>query len=104
MSPTRLLLYASALALFSLLPAAAAAHPATGIVVDARGRIHFSDLETVWRLDAGGRLTIFRPGVRGRHVHELSIDKDGNVYGGDVTYEPSTAKWVEAVWRRTPDG
>ena len=46
MSPTRLLLYAFALALFSLLPASALAHPASGIVVDARGRIHFSDLET----------------------------------------------------------
>jgi sugar lactone lactonase YvrE len=104
MSPTRLLLYAAALALFCLAPASASAHPATGIVVDAHGRVHFSDLETVWRLDAGGRLTVFRPGVRGRHVHELSIDKEGNVYGGDVTYEPSDGKWVESVWRRTPDG
>ena len=104
MSPTRPLLYAVALALCTLLPAAVSAHPATGIVVDARGRIHFSDLETVWRLDASGRLTIFRPAVHGRHVHELSIDKDGNVYGGDVTYEPSTNKWIEAIWRRTPDG
>jgi sugar lactone lactonase YvrE len=100
----RLLLYGAAFALFTLLPAAASAHPATGIVVDAQGRIHFSDLETVWRLDAGGRLTIFRPAVRGRHVHELSTDKDGNVYGGDVTYEPSTGKWIEAVWSRSPDG
>lgn len=97
-------LYAITVALFALWPAPASAHPATGIVVDAQGRVHFSDLETVWRLDAGGRLTVFRAGVRGRHVHELSIDKEGNVYGGDVTYEPSTARWVEAVWRRTPDG
>jgi hypothetical protein len=104
MSSTRLLLLTAALTLFFLLPMAATAHPATGIVVDARGRVHFSDLETVWRLDAGGRLTVFRPAVRGRHVHELSIDREGNVYGGDVTYEPSTGKWVEAVWRRTHDG
>jgi sugar lactone lactonase YvrE len=104
MPRTRLLLYAAALALAALLPATTTAHPATGIVVDAQGRIYFSDLETVWRLDAGGRLTVFRAGVRGRHVHELSIDRDGNVYGGDITYEPSTQKWIEAVWRRTPDG
>jgi sugar lactone lactonase YvrE len=104
MTLTRLLLYASALALCALLPAAARAHPATGIVVDAQRRILFSDLETVWRLDAGGRLTVFRPAVRGRHVHELSIDREGNVYGADITYEPSTQKWVEAVWRRTRDG
>ena len=104
MSLTRYLLFALAFALCSLLPAAAWAHPATGIVVDAQGRILFSDLETVWRLDAGGRLTVFRPAVRGRHVHELSIDREGNVYGADITYEPSTQKWVEAAWRRTPDG
>src|SRR5215213_8702846 len=79
MSLTRLLLYTVALALCSLLPAAAAAHPATGIVVDAQGRILFSDLETVWRLDASGRLNIFRPAVRGRHVHELSIDSGPRV-------------------------
>lgn len=104
MSRNRLLLFAAALALSALPPAEASAHPATGIVVDARGRVLFSDLETVWRLDAGGRLTVFRPAVRGRHVHELSIDQEGNVYGGDITYEPSTVKWVKAVWRRTPDG
>jgi hypothetical protein len=98
------LLYAVALALVVLLPASLSAHPATGIVVDAQGRILFSDLETVWRLEPGGRLTVFRAGVRGRHVHELSIDKEGYVYGADITYEPSTVKWIEAVWRRTPDG
>lgn len=104
MSPNRLLLYAATLALYALLPATTSAHPATGIVSDAKGRILFSDLETVWRLDADGRLAVFRPAVRGRHVHELSIDKEGNVYGADITYEPSTQKWVEAVWRRTHDG
>lgn len=104
MPRTRRLLFAVALALVALLPAAASAHPPTGIVVDAQGRILFSDLETVWRLEHSGRLTVFRAGVRGRHVHELSIDREGNVYGADITYEPSTVKWIEAVWRRTPDG
>jgi hypothetical protein len=104
MPSTSRLLYVVTLLLVALLSATANAHPATGIVVDAQGRIHFSDLETVWRLDASGRLTVFRPAVRGRHVHELSIDKEGNVYGADITYEPSTVKWIEAVWRRTPDG
>ncbi|HEX8335346.1 MAG TPA: hypothetical protein VF621_01370 [Pyrinomonadaceae bacterium] len=104
MPRTMRLLQVAALALVGLLPAAASAHPATGIVVDAQGRILFSDLETVWRLDAAGRLDVFRPPVRGRHVHELSIDRDGNLYGGDNTYEPSTNRWSEAVWRRAPDG
>jgi len=58
MSRTMRLLQVAALALVGLFPAAASAHPATGIVVDAQGRILFSDLETVWRLDAGGRLDV----------------------------------------------
>ncbi len=104
MTRTGLLLFAAALALAVLLNATASAHPATGIVVDAQGRVYFSDLERVWRLDAEGRLAVFRKGVGGRHVHELSIDSEGNVYGADVSYEPSTGKWLNAVWRRTPDG
>jgi sugar lactone lactonase YvrE len=103
MPRAKLLLCAAALALL-FLPTPTTAHPATGIVVDARGRVYFSDLETVWRLDAGGHLTVFRPAVRGRHVHELSVDAAGNVYGADVSYEASTGKWVSAVWRRAPDG
>jgi sugar lactone lactonase YvrE len=102
MSTTRLVLFAGALLL--LLSTSVSAHPATGIVIDTQGRILFSDLETVWRLDARGRLEVFRPAIRGRHVHEISIDREGNVYGGDLTYEPSSKKWVEAVWRRTPEG
>ncbi|HWS86917.1 MAG TPA: hypothetical protein VN282_08125 [Pyrinomonadaceae bacterium] len=86
MSLTRLLLYAAAHALLCLVPVSASAHPATGIVVDARGRVYFSDLENIRRLEPDGRLSIFRPGVRGRHVHELSIDRDGNVYGGNSSW------------------
>ena len=54
----------------------ARAHPASGIVVDSKGNIYFSDLETVWRVDSAGQLNVFRDGVRGRHVHE----PDGSTY------------------------
>ena len=99
---TLMLLNAAAALLF--LCAAASAHPATGIVVDKAGRVYFSDLETVWRLDASGRLSVFRPGRSGEHVHELSIDGQGNVYGANTAYQPSTAKWITSVWRRSPEG
>jgi len=92
------------LGLSAFFPAAAGAHPATGIVVDTQGRIYFSDLETIWRLDAEGRLTVFRAGGRGRHVHELSIDGEGRIYGAEETYEPRTKRWISSVWRMTPDG
>lgn len=100
--PTKTLLNAAASLLF--LCAAASAHPATGIVVDGEGRVYFSDLETVWRLDAAGRLSAFRPGRGGQHVHELSLDARGNLYGETNAYEPSTQKWVTSVWRRSPEG
>lgn len=87
-----------------LLFARASAHPATGIVVDRQGRIYFSDLETIWRLDSEGRLAVFRSGVDGGHVHELTIDEEGNIYGAEVSYEAATQKEINAIWRISPAG
>ena len=95
---------AAAVSLLAASGAAAAAHPATGIVFDPQRRtVYFSDLETVWRVDAAGRLSTFRAGVRGRHTHELAIDGDGNVYGGDISYAGGE-RWVSAFWRMSPAG
>jgi sugar lactone lactonase YvrE len=87
-----------------LVPLTTEAHPATGIVVDRSGNVYFSDLETIWKLDSKGRKTVFVAGVNGRHVHELAIDQEGNIYGGDVSYNPSTQGWPSAIWKMTPDG
>jgi len=78
------------------------AHPPTGIVVDKAGNVYFTDLETVWKLDTSGALRVFRSGVAGRHVHELTIDKEGNVYGADISYE--NQEWVYDVWKMSPSG
>lgn len=80
----------------------AKSHPASGIVVDSKGNVYFSDLETVWRVDSSGKLTVFREGVRGRHVHELAIDQHDQIYGADISY--ISEKWVSSVWRMTLDG
>ncbi|HEX8070776.1 MAG TPA: hypothetical protein VF546_12545 [Pyrinomonadaceae bacterium] len=90
------------LALGLLAPSAARAHPSWGIVVDAAGRVVFSDLETVWRVDASGRLAVVRAGVSGRHVHQITLDEAGNLYGADWSYDPP--RWQSAVWRITPAG
>ena len=82
----------------------ASAHPAWGIVVDRQNQIYFSDLETIWRIDAEGKLKVFRPGVSGRHIHELALDEDGNIYGADYSYEAETQSYIEAIWKMTPDG
>jgi sugar lactone lactonase YvrE len=80
------------------------AHPPTGIVVDRSGNVYFSDLETIWKLSAEGSLTVFRAGQRGRHVHELAIDHDDNIYGADVSYNPATKRWPSSVWVVSPSG
>jgi hypothetical protein len=80
----------------------ASAHPASGIVRDHGGNIYFSDLETVWKIDINDKLSVFRPGVNGRHVHELAIDDQDNIYGADISYQ--SQKWISAVWKMTPDG
>jgi hypothetical protein len=75
----------------------AGAHPASGIVVDSQGNVYFSDLETIWKVDTDGQLTVFRAGVRGRHVHELAIDPNDNIDGADVSYV--SQKWIMSVWK-----
>lgn len=80
------------------------AHPPWGIVADGQGRVYFSALETVWEIDERGRLSVFRPGVSGRHTHELTLGEDGNIYGEDLTYEPAAERWITAVWKATPSG
>jgi sugar lactone lactonase YvrE len=92
----------SALVLFMTVEVSA--HPATGIVVNRQDQIFFSDLETVWKLEPNGKLSVFRQGVSGRHVHELAIDDQDSIFGADVSYEPATQKWISDVWVMTPDG
>jgi len=69
-----------------------------------RGQVYFSDLEMVWRIDPQGRLSIARAGVSGRHVHELAIDDQGNVYGPDYEYVSEAAGFRTALWRLDSSG
>ena len=79
------------------------AHPAWGIVVDRSGQIYFSDIENVWRIDTRGRLALARASV-GSHVHELSVDDAGNVYGPDYTYSPERNEYSNRIWMMDPSG
>lgn len=87
-----------------LLAGNVSAHPAWGIAVDRQGQVYFSDMETVWRVDAQGKLTVWRAGVRGRHTHEINLDENENLYGVDNDYEPATERWISALWKMTPSG
>jgi sugar lactone lactonase YvrE len=88
---------------FFLLTAEVAAHPAWGIAVDRQGQVYFTDLKTVWKIDAQGTLSVFRKGDD-RHTHELNIDEAGNIYGADNSYEPATQRFFSSIWKMTPTG
>lgn len=90
-------------ALLLILPAALAAHPPYSLVVDEGGNAYFSDLEAVWKLAPDGRLSLFRPAVAGKHVHELAL-ADGAVEGEQNEYDPATQVHRGAIWRRTLGG
>jgi hypothetical protein len=78
------------------------AHPAWGIAVDRQGQIYFSDLVTVWKIDAQGKLLVFRAGTD--HTHDLNIDEAGNLYGAENSYDPATQRFFSAIWKMTPAG
>jgi len=84
------------------LTAKAQAHPAWGIAVDRHGQVYFSDLKTIWKIDAHGRLSVFRTGTD--HTHELNIDDAGSVYGAENSYDPVTQRFFSAIWKSTPAG
>ncbi|HJQ30609.1 MAG TPA: hypothetical protein VJ866_00440 [Pyrinomonadaceae bacterium] len=97
----------TAAAVLFVLVSELSAHPPWGVAVDPQSQVYFSDLETVWKIDARGRLSVFRAratGEGGRHTHELNCDEAGNVYGEDLTYEPGTEHYIAAVWKMTPAG
>ena len=102
MSPRRALAAAFAGALLAF-AGGASAHPPRGVVVDGRGQVYFSDLTSLWKVDAQGRLVRARPAGE-RHTHELAIDAEGAVHGEDSYYDPATGAYRAAVWRLAPDG
>ena len=73
-------------------------------MVDRKGDIYFSDLETVWRLSADGRMSVFRPGIPETHVHELALAADGAIEGDQNRYDPATQRYYTGLWSRTPSG
>jgi hypothetical protein len=75
------------LALACLLPAPAAAHPGTGIVVDRLGQIYFVDMVSgIWKLDRRGVLTQ----IRGPAFHWMALDAADRFSSVDL---PSGPGW-----------
>ena len=85
------------------LAAGVSAHPAWGIAVDQQGRVYFSDLKSVWKIDLDGKVSMFRRGTDS-HTHEINLDETGNVIGAENSYVPATQKFYSGIWRMTPAG
>lgn len=88
------------IASFFVSPFDAKAHPAWAIVVDDKNQIYISDLEKIWKIDCSSVVSIFSE----RHTHEITLDKNGDLLGEELHYEPSTQKYTAALWRITPKG
>ena len=76
------------------------AHPAWAIVADDKNQVFVSDLEKIWKIDAQGKVSVFSE----RHTHEMTLDKDGNLLGEDLHYEPATQKYTSSLWKIAPNG
>jgi SMP-30/gluconolaconase/LRE-like protein len=68
-----------ALAVASLLPTPATAHPGSGIVVDRLGQVYFVDMVSgIWKWNATGGLTH----LPGQAFHWMALDAEGRFAGG----------------------
>jgi hypothetical protein len=66
----------SSLTLLGLTGARAAAHPGSGIVVDAKGQVYFTDTgQGVWKIDAKGRLIL----IHTQPYHWMALDEKGHL-------------------------
>ena len=80
----------------------AIAHPGTGIVMDSKGNVYYTDLDHVWVISPDGERKI---AVANIHTHELYIDAQDNLFGEHEWYEgEATDKWGNYVWCLKNDG
>ena len=82
------------LALWTLMPCRAYAHPGSGIAVDDRGAVYFTDTgRGVWRIEPGGDRKL----VSDNALHWMAIDRVGGFADGPDDF-------AEFFWRATPRG
>ena len=80
----------------------AKAHPGWGIVVDSAGQIYFADADRnkIWRVNRQGKLEAI---IAGKHSHEITLDKAGNLYGTHLYYVEAGDHWFTSFWKLAPD-
>lgn len=78
------------------------AHPGWGIVVDGGGQVYFADVDRnkIWRINRQGKLEAI---IAGKHSHEITLDKAGNLYGTHLYYVEAGNHWFTSFWKLAPD-
>jgi hypothetical protein len=92
---------AAALALFGLATFTASAHPGSGIIVDAQGRVYFSeagDIDAhlpgaIWQIDQQGKLTRLHEG--GAHFLTLDLKRGFTQANLDRWHREQVTPWLE---------
>lgn len=77
------------------------AQPSASVVMDSRGFVYYSDLETVWQISPTGTRTPVVLGVRSR---QLYVDPGDRLYGEDATIDDISGRPFHSIWRLDPDG
>lgn len=78
------------------------AHPGTGLVIDSKGNIFYTDLEHIWKISPERIQTI---AVKNVHTHHLYMDQNDNLFGQHSIYSgEATNKWYYYLWKLNADG
>lgn len=78
------------------------AHPGTGLVIDSKGNIFYTDLEHVWKISPDGIKTT---AVKNVHTHHLYMDLNDNLFGQHSIYSgEATNKWYYYLWKLNANG
>jgi hypothetical protein len=78
------------------------ADPGTGIVIDSKGNLFYTDLSNVWMLKPDGSKTIAVPNV---HTHELYMNAKDELFGEHLWYNGEQLNtWGYYLWKRNADG
>ena len=85
-----------------LAAAPASAHPSRGIAVGPGGKVYFSDLTRIWRIEGDKRVLV--RDNRGNHSHAMIVDPSGTLAWEESDYDPATGRYLETIWQLGPRG
>ena len=77
------------------------AHPSTGIALDSKGNVYFSDLEHIWKHSASGTTQVF---VKNVHSHHFKLSPGGQLVGEHSEIDSVTGAFIRRFWQASVTG